>query len=113
MKTFFLLTLAAMAVPVLAEDRPALKDTKDKVSYSIGVDIGTNLKRNKIEINSDTFAAGLKDGMSGAKPSMTEDEMRQVMTQFSKDMQEKTNAARQEAAQKVKNFLPTTRTSRT
>jgi FKBP-type peptidyl-prolyl cis-trans isomerase FklB len=102
MKTLFLLTLAAMAIPVLAEDRPALKDTKDKVSYSIGLDIGSNLKRNKIDINSDTFAAGLKDGLSGAKPSMTEDEMRQVMTQFSKDMQEKTNAARAESAQKNK-----------
>ncbi len=102
MKTLFLLTLAAIAIPVLAEDRPALKDTKDKVSYSIGLDIGSNLKRNKIDINSDTFAAGLKDGMSGAKPLMTEAEMQQVMTQFSKDMQEKTNAARQEAAQKNK-----------
>jgi FKBP-type peptidyl-prolyl cis-trans isomerase FklB len=91
-----------MAVPVLAEDRPALKDTKDKVSYSIGLDIGNNLKRNKIDINSDTLAAGLKDGMSGAKPLMTEAEMQQVMTQFSKDMQEKTNAARQETAQKNK-----------
>jgi FKBP-type peptidyl-prolyl cis-trans isomerase FklB len=99
MKTLFLLTLAAMAIPVLAEDRPALKDTKDKVSYSIGLDIGNNLKRNKIDINSDTFTAGLKDGMSGAKPLITEAEMQQVMTQFSKDMQEKTNA---EAAQKNK-----------
>jgi FKBP-type peptidyl-prolyl cis-trans isomerase FklB len=102
MKTSFLLILAMMAVPVLAEDRPALKETKDKVSYSIGLDIGNNLKRNKIDINSDTLAAGLKDGMSGAKPLMTEAEMQQVMTQFSKDMQEKTNAARQETAQKNK-----------
>ena len=91
-----------MAGPVLAEDRPPLKDTKDKVSYSIGIDIGSNLKRNKIDINADAFNAGMKDGLSGSKPAMTDDEMRQVMTQFSKDMQEKTNAARQEAAEKNK-----------
>jgi FKBP-type peptidyl-prolyl cis-trans isomerase FklB len=102
MKTLFLITLAAIAAPVLAEDRPALKETKDKVSYSIGLDIGTNLKRNKIDINSDALATGLKDGISGAKPLLTQDEMQAVMTQFSKDMQEKTNAARQEAAQKNK-----------
>jgi FKBP-type peptidyl-prolyl cis-trans isomerase len=103
MKTFFLfITLAAMAAPVLAQDRPALKDTKDKVSYSIGLDIGGNLKRNKIDVNSDALSAGIKDGVTGAKPLMTDAEVQEVMTQFSKDMQEKTNAARQEAAQKNK-----------
>jgi FKBP-type peptidyl-prolyl cis-trans isomerase FklB len=101
MKTPFLfITLVAMAIPVLAEDRPTLKDTKDKVSYSIGLDIGGSLKKNKLDINTDSLTAGLKDGLSGAKPLMNDEEVRQVMAQFSKDMQEKTNAARQEAAQK-------------
>jgi FKBP-type peptidyl-prolyl cis-trans isomerase FklB len=103
MKSFFLLiTSAAIGLPLLAEDRPALKDTKDKVSYSIGLDIGTNLKRNKIELSTDALNAGLKDGLSGTKPLMTEDEMQQVMMQFQKDMQEKTKVARDEAAQKNK-----------
>jgi FKBP-type peptidyl-prolyl cis-trans isomerase FklB len=96
----FSITLAALATPVLAEDRPALKDTKDKVSYGIGLDIGGTFKRNKMDINSDVLITGIKDGLSGAKPLMTDDEIRQVMAQFSKDMQEKTNAARQATAQK-------------
>ena len=94
------ITLVTLAAPVFAEDRPALKDTKDKVSYSIGLDIGTTFKKQKMELNSDALAAGVKDGLSGAKPAMTPDEIRQVMTQFSKDMREKTAAANKEAGDK-------------
>jgi FKBP-type peptidyl-prolyl cis-trans isomerase FklB len=96
----FSITLTALAVPLLAEDRPPLKDTKDKVSYGIGLDIGGTFKKNKMDINSDALAAGIRDALSGAKPLMTEEEVRQVMTQFSKDMTEKANTARQAAAQK-------------
>src|SRR5439155_12822388 len=53
-----------------------------------------------MEINSDVLAAGVKDGLSGAKPLLTPEEVRQVMTQFSKDMREKTAAANKEAAEK-------------
>src|SRR5438132_13393038 len=94
------ITLAILAVPAFAEDRPALKDAKDKVSYSIGLDIGMTFQKQKMEINSDVLAAGLKDGLSGAKPLLSPEEVRQVMTQFSKDMREKTAAANKEAADK-------------
>ena len=94
------ITLALLTVPVFAEDRAALKDTKDKVSYSIGLDIGTTFKKQKMELNSDALAAGVKDGLSGGKPLMNPDEVRQVMMQFSKDMREKTAAANKDAAEK-------------
>src|SRR5881227_480795 len=94
------ITLATLATPVLAENRPALKDNKDKVSYSIGLDIGMTFQKQKMEINSDLLAAGVKDGLSGVKPLLSPDEVRQVMTQFSKDMREKTAAATKEAAEK-------------
>jgi FKBP-type peptidyl-prolyl cis-trans isomerase FklB len=94
------ITLATLAAPAFAQNPPALKDSKDKVSYSIGLDIGTTFKRQKMEINSDALVAGLKDGMNGAKPALSPDEVRQVMTEFSKDMREKTAAATKEAADK-------------
>src|SRR6266536_563187 len=94
------ITLATLAVSAFAEDRPALKDAKDKVSYSIGLDIGMTFQKQKMEINSDVLAAGVKDGLSGAKPLLSTEEVRQVMTQFSKDMREKTAAANKEAADK-------------
>jgi FKBP-type peptidyl-prolyl cis-trans isomerase FklB len=92
--------LAMLPAPVFAQDRPALKDTKDKVSYSIGLDIGTTFKKQKMELNSDALAAGVKDGLSGGKPLMSPDEVRQVMVQFSKDMREKAATVNKDAAEK-------------
>src|SRR5207245_6156428 len=50
--------------------------------------------------NSDALADGVKDGLSGVQPLLTEDEVRQVMTTFSKEMTEKTAMANKEAAEK-------------
>src|SRR5205085_4475286 len=94
------ITLAMLATSLFAEDRPALKDTKDKVSYSIGLDIGNTFKNQKMEINADVLAAGVKDGLSGAKPLLSQDEVRTVMTEFSKNMRERAAAASKEAAEK-------------
>ena len=51
-----------------AEDKPALKDSKDKVSYSIGLDIGTTLKKQNIDVNPDALIRRLQDAVTGAKP---------------------------------------------
>ena len=94
------ITLATLATPVFAENRPTLKDAKDKVSYSIGLDIGTTFKKQKMEINTDMLAAGVKDGLSGANPLLTPEEVRTVMTEFSKDMRERAATVSKEAAEK-------------
>src|SRR5207248_4115877 len=57
-------------------------------------------KKQRMEISSDVLAAGVKDGLSGVKPLLSPEEVSQVMTQFSKDMREKTAAANKEAEEK-------------
>jgi FKBP-type peptidyl-prolyl cis-trans isomerase FklB len=84
----------------LAEEKTTLKDAKDKVSYSIGLDIGTTLKKQKVDVNPDTLSAGLRDALSGAKPQMTDDQIKETMTTFSKELVEKQQAASREAATK-------------
>lgn len=78
-----------------------LKTQKDKVSYTIGVDIGRNLKAQGIEIENSAFMQGIKDGI--AKDSMyllTMDEIREVMTQFEQEMQARQMVKMQELADK-------------
>ena len=82
-----------LAVQANAEE-PALKDQKEKVSYSIGLNIGTNLKAQKIDINPDLLARGLKDALTGTKPLLTEKEIKEVLTAFQREMTAKTDAAR-------------------
>src|SRR5947199_4774406 len=88
MKPFIVIVSASLlAFPLFGQDKsPQLKDQKDKVSYSIGMQIGFNLGRQKVDINPDILAAGIKDAIAG-KPQLTPDQVKDIMAQFEKDME--------------------------
>src|SRR5881409_4361516 len=94
MKYFILIVSASLvALPLFGQEKsPQLKDQKDKVSYSIGMNIGFNLSRQKVDINPDILAAGIKDSIAG-KPQLTQDQVKDVMAQFEKDMEQKQKQA--------------------
>ena len=94
MKNFILIVSASLlALPLFGQDKsPQLKDQKDKVSYGIGMNIGFNLSRQKVDINPDILAAGIKDSIAG-KPQLTQDQVKDVMAQFEKDMEQKQKQA--------------------
>src|SRR3569832_2845366 len=94
-----ILGLAFLSVSAYAAD-PALKTQKDKVSYSIGLDIGKNLKTQGIEIDPNLLSKGIQDAVSGGKPMLTEEEVQGVMTAFSQEMQSKMAAKSKAAADK-------------
>ena len=94
MKPFILIVSASLlALPLFGQEKsPQLKDQKDKVSYSIGMNIGLNLSRQKVDINPDVLVAGIKDAIAG-KPQLTQDQVKEVMAQFEKDMEQKQKEA--------------------
>jgi FKBP-type peptidyl-prolyl cis-trans isomerase FklB len=69
----------ALSGAAFAADAPELKGDKEKLSYSIGMDIGGNLKRGSVEVDPDMLAKGLKDSYGGGKTLLTEDEGRQTL----------------------------------
>jgi FKBP-type peptidyl-prolyl cis-trans isomerase FklB len=75
-----------LAGEAFGADDQFLKTQKDKVSYTIGIASGKNLKQQSIDIDPDIMAKGLKDGLSGGKTLLTEQEIREVMTAFRKEM---------------------------
>lgn len=80
-----------------------LKTQKDKVSYSIGLDVGKTLKRQYIEIDSKAFMQGIKDAMT--KDSLyllSEAEINEVMQQFQKDLSQTMERKMKESADKNK-----------
>src|SRR5216110_2712279 len=90
MKRFIVIVSASLlAFPLFGQDKsPQLKSQKDKVSYRIGMQIAINLGRQKIDINRDLRAAGIKDAIAG-KPRLTSDQVKDIMAQFEKDMEQK------------------------
>ena len=95
----------SLALPLFGQEKsPQLKDQKDKVSYSIGLNIGFNLNRQNVQINPDVLSAGIKDAIAG-KPQLTTDQVKEVMTTFEKDMQQKQKAAGEKNASEGAKFL--------
>ena len=101
MKTSFLIAAASVALTSLAPAaQTELKDQKDKVSYSIGLDIGTTLKRQLIDVNAELLNKGIQDGLSGNKGLLTDEQVKETMAAFQKDMMAKQAAAKKATGEK-------------
>ncbi|MEW6681909.1 MAG: FKBP-type peptidyl-prolyl cis-trans isomerase [Nitrospirota bacterium] len=85
-----------------AQNKPSLKTDQEKVSYSIGLDIGANFKRQSVELDSKALAAGISDGLSGAKPALSEDEVKKVLADFQQQMRARAAAMAQQLADQNK-----------
>lgn len=79
----------ALSGAAFAADAPELKSDKEKLSYSIGMDIGEKLKQQSIDVDTELLARGLKDRYGGGKTILTEDEARQAFTEFQKQQMAK------------------------
>ncbi|HEX8043722.1 FKBP-type peptidyl-prolyl cis-trans isomerase [Candidatus Deferrimicrobium sp.] len=76
--------VVALSGASFAADALELKTDKEKISYSIGMDIGGNLKRGSVEVDPDLLARGLKDSYGGGKTILTDDQARQAIADFQK-----------------------------
>jgi FKBP-type peptidyl-prolyl cis-trans isomerase len=95
-RTPILIAVLALASGVYAEDaKPspspadgqaspssAFKDEKDKLSYTIGVDIGKTLQRIPAELNQSALTQGITDVLGNKPKALTDAELQQVMQAF-------------------------------
>jgi len=104
----FPIILAAFSVifTVCAEEKPPqLKDLKDKFSYSIGLDIGFNFKKQKVELNPDAMLAGVKDALSGKQPLLNENEVKETLAAFTKQVEDRQKALGEQNVKNGEKFL--------
>ena len=73
---------------------------EDQASYVIGLNIGRNLKAQEVPANPDIVMKGIRDGLSGAQPAMTDEEMQTAMNTFQQQMMAKQEAKMQAEGQK-------------
>ena len=93
--------LLFMATASMAQE-PALKTQKEKVSYGIGIDISKGFKQRGLDLDVELLIKGLRDGYTGGKALMTDDEMRAVLTAYQTELQQKELAAAKVQAEKNK-----------
>lgn len=78
-----------------------LKSEIEKVSYILGYSTGKSFGEQSVDVNVDIFMKGIKEGLSkDAKPAMTEDQMREVMTSFRTTLMEKRKKDMEESGKK-------------
>jgi FKBP-type peptidyl-prolyl cis-trans isomerase FklB len=70
----------------------ALQTQKDKASYAIGLNIGRSMHKGSVDIDPNILLRGLKDGLAGAKPLLTDDEAKATMAVFEADLRKKQEA---------------------
>ena len=90
MKKFIIvaLMLSLGGGTILAQTKAAPKTKKEKVSYSIGVNIGKDLKMKtqELDINSAFLLQGIKDAVNGSKTTMSDKDMEATMMSFQQEM---------------------------
>ena len=93
---------ALLAGQGFAQEKPEPRDEKDKLGYVIGVDIGRGLQKQGVAINPDFVAKGIKDGTSGGKLLMSDQEMQEIMKSFQKEMRAKQEEANRQTGARNK-----------
>jgi FKBP-type peptidyl-prolyl cis-trans isomerase FklB len=88
-KVIVMLGILFLVSQVNAEEKLVLKNQKERVSYIIGMDIGSNLKKQSIDIDPNILAKGIQDALGGAKSLLTDQEVQETMVAFQKELMEK------------------------
>ncbi|MBI4596185.1 MAG: FKBP-type peptidyl-prolyl cis-trans isomerase [Candidatus Tectomicrobia bacterium] len=94
--------LGILVSQVNAQEGAELKSQKDKVSYSIGLSIGKDLKKESLDIDVDLLTKGIKDAIAGGKTLMSDQEVGEAMAAFQKEMMAKQGARMKAVGEKNK-----------
>ncbi|HTZ89672.1 MAG TPA: FKBP-type peptidyl-prolyl cis-trans isomerase [Alloacidobacterium sp.] len=78
---------------------PGLPTQKDKVSYAIGMNVGKGLHRESIDVDPNMIMQGLKDGLSGGKTMMTDEQAQATIVELRSQVQAKMQAQMQQEAE--------------
>jgi FKBP-type peptidyl-prolyl cis-trans isomerase FklB len=76
-----------------------LETPKDKLSYSIGMNIGKSLKRDNVDVDPDLLLRGVKDVLGGGTPLMTDEEAQSTLNELQADLRKKQEQEAQQLAE--------------
>ncbi|MFE8071187.1 FKBP-type peptidyl-prolyl cis-trans isomerase [Marinobacteraceae bacterium S3BR75-40.1] len=83
-----LLLAGSLSAPAFSAD-PALDSQDAKVGYSMGLMFGKRMSSDLPDLNMETFISGLRDGLKGAEPKLSQQEMQQAMQAFQQEQRKK------------------------
>jgi len=87
---------------MMAQKAPKLESYSDSLSYALGMDVGTQIGKLDMSLNTDMIYQGLRDAFEGDEAPLTEDEMRNLIMAFQRDLQMKQQQAMMARAEEAK-----------
>ncbi|WP_130471526.1 FKBP-type peptidyl-prolyl cis-trans isomerase [Candidatus Magnetaquicoccus inordinatus] len=93
-----LLLCGTSLAPAQADD--SLKTLKDRFSYALGLQIGTDISQMKDKLDANSFIRGIQDQLAGKKLLMTPEEIGKAKEEFQKSMLEEMQKESQNSANK-------------
>jgi FKBP-type peptidyl-prolyl cis-trans isomerase FklB len=97
-----LLCMVLAANPAFAKEKTELKTQKQKVSYALGMNMGSSLKLNAIEVDDEILMKGIKDILANRKTLLTEQEAKDTIMALQKELQAKQQEQAKHAGEKNK-----------
>jgi len=82
-----------------------LQTDKEKLSYTMGQQIGAGIKQDKLVVDTDTLVLGLSHQLNGEESLLSGEEMRAVIEDFQKQMQAQASGVQQKNAEIGAKFL--------
>jgi FKBP-type peptidyl-prolyl cis-trans isomerase FklB len=105
MKSYLVTTLAfgVLIGSAMAQDKPDLTNPKQKASYALGVNIGSGLKSQDLDIDAKALVAGVADALNG-KPALAPEEVHSALLKLQQEIQAKNEAEAAKYADGAKNL---------
>ncbi len=99
---WLLASISNCKAPKTAAEVPKaeLKTLKEKSSYAIGMDIGTNFKSQSLDVDPALVSQGMKDALEGKTARMTQEQIQETMMELQKEMMNKKMAVSTESGTK-------------
>ncbi len=99
------LLLGLLLVSTVACKKADLSTDKGKYSYAIGYNIGSSLKKDNIELDTDSFMSAIEDALKGKESGLTPEQAQQAIMNLRISMQAKRAQNAEENKKKGEDFL--------
>jgi len=87
------------------EKENILDTEKQKLSYTMGQQIGSGIQQDQLDVETESLVLGLSHALNGEKSILSDEEMRTVIESFQKEMQAKAGEAKSGNSDKGNEFL--------
>jgi FKBP-type peptidyl-prolyl cis-trans isomerase FklB len=97
---FSLLCAGAASAGGEQNQTTGLSDGRDRVSYSLGLQIGRDFRKEKMDLDADAFLSGVKDALSRKEPAVDRESMSETLLDMKKRLTTRQRAEKVEMVER-------------